>query len=121
MAPEMRQALDDRGDLIETRADVVLDDAFQDGQSWVHALGPTPKEDRAQRVWRQQARVVTAYRDRYSITTAAPLGAVSAESIAQRIDEARAQAALAQAQRIAMPKAEGQRRTTEREGTGRTL
>lgn len=122
MAPEMRQAVDERRDLIETRADVIIDVAFHAGQPWVRALGPIPKDPRAERVWRQQARVVAAYRDRYAITTATPLGSVSAESVAQRIDQARAQAALAQAQRISMPpRQEGQRRTTERESTGRTL
>ncbi|MEE1622830.1 MobF family relaxase [Zafaria sp. J156] len=121
MAPEMRQALDERRDLIETRADAILDAAFHGRQPWVRALGPIPKDPRAERVWRQQARVVAAYRDRYAITTATPLGTVSAESVAQRIDQARAQAALAQAQCITKPKPERGRRTTERESTGRTL
>src|SRR5699024_8063148 len=43
--------------------------------------------------WRAQARVVAAYRDRYSITSTDPLGP-EPESDAQKIDRARAGSAL---------------------------
>ncbi|SMX77918.1 conjugative relaxase domain-containing protein, TrwC/TraI family [Brevibacterium aurantiacum] len=94
MAAEMRQALDERADLLETRAEAVLDAAIQDHQSWTAALGPIPKDPRTQRLWRQHAKVVAAYRDRYRITEATPLGTVTVESAAQRIDLERASAAM---------------------------
>lgn len=93
MTIETRQALTERRDLIEARADAQLVGALQDGETWTVALGPEPKDDRAAMIWRRHARTVAAYRDRYSITGPAPLGA-PAESAAQKIDAARARAAL---------------------------
>ena len=74
MAAEMRQALDERADLIETRAEAVLDAAIQDHQPWVDALGPIPKDPSTQRLWKQHAKVVAAYRDRYRVTARHPIG-----------------------------------------------
>ncbi|MCH6470673.1 relaxase domain-containing protein [Sinomonas sp. 5-5] len=93
MAPEMRQALDERRDLIEARADAFLDQALNDGGSWAAALGTPPRDERTMVNWRRLARTVAAYRDRYGITAPTPLGA-PAENAAQRTDAARARAAL---------------------------
>ncbi|SER97836.1 conjugative relaxase domain-containing protein, TrwC/TraI family [Propionibacterium cyclohexanicum] len=99
MSTETRQALTERRDLIEARADAQLAGALQDGEMWTVALGPEPKDAKAAALWRRHARTVAAYRDRYSITGPTPLGA-PAESAAQKIDAARAQAALDRAQRL---------------------
>ncbi|WP_422936716.1 MobF family relaxase [Sinomonas sp. P47F7] len=93
MSPEMRQALHERRDLIEARADALLDQALNDRASWTAALGTPPQDERTTMNWRRLARTVAAYRDRYGITAPTPLGA-PAEKAAQRTDAARARAAL---------------------------
>ncbi|HKU11126.1 MAG TPA: MobF family relaxase [Sinomonas sp.] len=93
MDDEMRRALDERGELIEARADAVLDAALDANAAWAAALGARPQDRRGAGIWRQQARVVAAYRDRYAIAADAPLGA-QAETAAQKTDRARALAAL---------------------------
>lgn len=93
MSREMRQALTERRNLIESRADALLDAALIDGQEWIAALGAEPKQTRAAQTWRQAARTVAAYRDRYGITGQTPLGA-PAENDAQKIVRARAAVAL---------------------------
>lgn len=93
MDDDMRQALNDRRDLIAARADAVLDRAIDDAAPWTAELGPQPANASKLATWRRSTRVVAAYRDRYQITTDTVLGA-PAESIAQKIDAARARAAL---------------------------
>ncbi len=90
---DMRQALEERQELIEGRAAAVLDAALEAGDAWTKPLGPPPRAPRRAAGWRRQARVIAAYRDRYSITDDAPLG-VPPEMTAQKIDRARAEAAL---------------------------
>ena len=93
MATDMRQALVERRDLIEQRADFVLDAALVGAESWVSELGTPPTEPKQQVRWRRSARVVAAYRDRYQIAGPSIFGAPP-ESADQRIDRARAEAAL---------------------------
>lgn len=93
MPEDMNDALTERRELIEQRADAVLDTAFADTEPWVTALGAIPEAEKNAARWRAQARVVAAYRDRYSITAADPLGP-EPESDAQKIDRARAETAL---------------------------
>jgi len=97
---ELRRALYERRDLIEARADALLDTALTEQQSWTRALGTQPKQTRTATAWRRAARTVAAYRDRYGIADSSPLGA-PAESDAQKIDTARAQAALDRARHLA--------------------
>jgi conjugative relaxase-like TrwC/TraI family protein len=99
MSAEFRQALIERRDLIEARADTLLDTALNEAPEWVQALGTSPKRARAATAWRQAVRTVAAYRDRYDITDATPLGA-PAENDAQKIDAARAHAALERARML---------------------
>ena len=89
----MRAALDDREALIERRADAILEVALTESAPWTTALGTPPTDRRRAATWRKAARVVAAYRDRYRITDDAPIGAPP-ESAAQKIDAARARAAL---------------------------
>jgi conjugative relaxase-like TrwC/TraI family protein len=100
MTTETRQALTERRDLIEARADAVLDRALTEREDWATALGTPPRSQRAEVTWRRQARVVAAYRDRYGVTASAPLGA-PAENDAQKIDAARARIALDRAHSLA--------------------
>ncbi len=105
MSAEFHHALTERRDLIEARTDALLDAALTEHDGWTKTLGAPPKQPRTAAAWRQAARTVTAYRDRYGITDASPLGA-PAEDDAQKIDAARARAALDRALALA--------------GTGRT-
>lgn len=100
MPSEMRRALTERRELIENRADALLDTALTDKHEWITKLGTPPKQPRAVRAWRYSARTIAAYRDRYGITGSSPLGA-PAESEAQKIDVTRARAALDRAQNLA--------------------
>jgi hypothetical protein len=101
MSEEMRQALDERHHLIEQRADAVLRGALTDNEAWAVALGPTPKDRKQHDAWWRAARAVAAYRDRYQITDDhAPLG-IAPITTRQKIDAARAGAALRAARDVA--------------------
>ncbi|WP_417555631.1 MobF family relaxase [Microbacterium sp.] len=110
MSTELRQALTARRDLIEARAAAILDAALTEGQNWTATLGIQPKQSRAAAAWRQAAHTVAAYRDRYSVTEASPLG-TPAESDAQKIDAARVRTALDRARRLADAERTGQEPT----------
>ena len=113
MTPEMRRALTERRELIETRADAVLDTAIGQGEPWAEALGEQPTDKHSRTQWGQSARTVAAYRDRYGIEDDSPLGPVP-ESAAQKIDHARASAAL----RHLTPKTPPERDETRRNPVG---
>jgi hypothetical protein len=104
MTADMRQALTERRELIEQRATALLDTALADAEPWTRALGAVPKNKRAAAAWRQAARTIAAYRDRHQITDPAPLGARAATE-AQKLDAARANAALTRARQLANPSA----------------
>lgn len=72
MGPDMRQAVDERGDLIEPRSRALAEEAIRTKAPRTSALGPRPV-DRSR--WERVAITIAAYRDRYGITTATPLGA----------------------------------------------
>ena len=61
-----------------------------------------PDDPRERQAWRQHARTVAAYRERYQITGSSLLG-MEQQSEAQKIDAARASIALAQAQHLTQP------------------
>ncbi|MCT2995937.1 conjugal transfer protein, partial [Propionibacterium freudenreichii] len=120
MTPGMRQTLTERRDLIETRATTLLDIALHDDQPWTAALGKEPKDANAAATWRRLAVVVVTYRDRYNITDPTPLGA-PAETDTQKIDAARARAALDRARELSRDPNPVSARTAGRESVGRTL
>ncbi|RAE44119.1 hypothetical protein DN540_39170, partial [Burkholderia multivorans] len=93
MTGDMRHALDERRELIEARADAVLDTARQAGELWTKPLGDPPRDPPKAAAWRRYARTVAAYRDRYGITEDSPLGP-EPENASQKIDAARARSAL---------------------------
>ncbi len=95
MADDMCRALKERRDLIEQRADAVLDAAIAESLQWVAALGEEPTDTRRATEWRRAARVVAAYRDRHGLQSPQALGN-PAEGETQRIERLRAAAALGQ-------------------------
>jgi len=118
MSAEFRHALTERRDLIEARADALLDTALTEGEGWTKALGNPPKDAKTTAAWQRLARTVAAYRDRYGITAATPLGA-AAEDDAQKVDAARARAALDRARGLA--RGAGEERRPELEPVRRAL
>lgn len=93
MTEEMQRALLERAELMEGRAEAVLSAAIDESAPWVADLGAEPSDPRHSAVWRRAAQVVAAYRDRYRITDR-PLLGVAPDSTSQRLDRARAEAAL---------------------------
>ena len=122
MSIDMRQALDERRELIEACADALLDTARDAGHPWTTALGTPPRDPRKTAAWRRHARTVAAYRDRYGITDDSPLG-TTPKATAQKIDAARARTALERAQAIAQPRTPdaAPRPTAGRDHVGPTL
>ena len=96
----MREALDERGHRIEQRAVTLVDAALRNREPWIRALGTPPTDLHHAAQWRNQAQIVAAYRDRYTITGTRPLGD-STGSDTQRDDARHAAAALAVAQQLA--------------------
>ena len=117
MSDEMRQALTERRELIEARADAVLDEAVVASARWVSGLGNAPVDPRAAATCRRSSRAVAAYRDRYQVTADTVLGAPP-ESTAQKIDHARAEAALRALAKLGQPRDAGAtpRRAQEQRG-----
>lgn len=107
MTSGMRKALDDRAALIKTRAATLALTALRSNEPWTKALGTPPADGRRRTQWFAHVQVIAAYRDRYDITGAAPLGrdetqasqATSAErSDVQQSDAQNARIALQRAQ-----------------------
>ncbi|MBX7162025.1 MAG: AAA family ATPase, partial [Acidimicrobiia bacterium] len=99
MTAELRQALEERRELMESRATALVERAIKDREPWVATVSP-PQGALSSPSRRDQIRIVAAYRDRYGITGAHPLGPVR-DSITQRADRERAAAALRRAQETA--------------------
>lgn len=100
MSPEQRQALEERRELMEARATALAARAIKDRETWVATVGSRTEGVVALPAWRDQIRIAAAYRDRYDITSAHPLG-TPPDSIAQRVDRDRAADALRRAQEVA--------------------
>ncbi len=103
MDAEMHRALVEREHLIEARATAILDAAIQSKEAWATALGASPRGS-ARAAWRSRACTLAAYRDRYGIISATPLGPTP-QSTAQALDAARARTALNEARSIARTQA----------------
>ncbi|MBU1250537.1 MAG: hypothetical protein KJ659_01770 [Actinobacteria bacterium] len=78
--PVMRQALEEREQLMQHRLDALTQAALEHAEPWVTALDIADPAERQSMV-----QVVVAYRDRWGITSTSPLGPVPADD-AQRID-----------------------------------
>lgn len=99
MTPEMQSALDERRRLIHERTSAVLHDAIAAKKPWTGALGKQPESKAEARAWVRHGLTIAAYRDRYQIDSDDTIGPPPA-STAQRIDAARATAALSLIRRI---------------------
>jgi hypothetical protein len=91
-----RQAIDQRKQLIESRARALAEDAIQAREPWTRRLGESPRGVYARERWLTDASTVAAYPDRYRITSDLPLGGTAAND-AQRADRLRALRALREA------------------------
>lgn len=101
MDADMRPALYERAELIESRARAILDLSMAAGEAWTRTLGQPPRADAtAAAPWRRHAYTVAAYRDRYGIVGATALGPAP-ETTAQKRDAARAHAALVASRQLA--------------------
>jgi hypothetical protein len=122
VADGMRQALDERRDLMTRRADAVLDKAIAGDAQWIASLGEAPAAASGRESWQLAARTIAAYRDRYSVTTPSPLGLLP-EATAQRIDHARADAALTEIRRMnaAVNGVQPHRESSQRTSEGRVM
>lgn len=99
MTPDMRQALDERRQLIEDRAEALLQTATASGEAWLRSLGHPPANPLRAAEWRRHAITVTAYRDRYRITADDPLGPVPG-SVPQKLETIQARTAVQAARRM---------------------
>ncbi len=96
MPADMRRTLTELAELIEQRADVLVEDAIEVRQPWVRSLGSPPSDPARCAEWRQQVRTVAAYRDRYDICGSDPLGPAPTRR-GQRLAHQRATLAAGQA------------------------
>lgn len=120
--PDLQQGLAEREQLIKDRARALVETAIVEQAPWIVQLGKPPS-NRQRPAWYRHAETVAAYRDRYRITTDAPLGPAP-DGTAQRVDHARAKQALARAKGVADSTPRKQRRQAsapQRQAPSRSL
>ena len=100
MADEMRRALAERQELMESRAIALAETAVAHREPWLRRLGEAPIDPQLRDEWMRQVRVVAAYRDRYAIESRSAVGS-DAVTDAQRLDAARARQAARRAASMA--------------------
>jgi len=99
--PELDSALAERDRAMENRARTLAAQAVEAGQPWVGALGTLPGDPTRRERWLREVSTVAAYRDRWHITSARPLGAqADVTSIEQTVQYRRAQAAMGRAKAL---------------------
>ncbi len=96
---EMRAGLAERETLMEARALAIVEDAVSKSAPWLRRLGQPPARPTARDRWIHEARTVAAYRDRYGIDDKRALGPEPTTDT-QRLDRARASAAIRRADAI---------------------
>ncbi|GAA4699791.1 hypothetical protein GCM10023349_15260 [Nocardioides conyzicola] len=89
MSDEDRTAIDERIELIETRASALADEAVTTRSAWVRRLGEQPSDPNDREDWTNAVATIAAYRDRYQVTGDKALGG-GAVSDAQRNERQRA-------------------------------
>ena len=102
MEADMRDALDERRNLIEQRARTLAEAAIRDREPWTRALGGRPTDRVLRMRWDQAAITLAAYRDRYGIQGGSLLGPKPGTD-SQRLDHARALGALRRAEPRSTP------------------
>jgi hypothetical protein len=94
MSAEDREAIDQRKELIESRARVLAKAPATHSDAWARRLGPPPATAAGgDQTWLAAATTVAAYRDRYKVTSDLPVGG-AAKNDAQREDRRRALSAM---------------------------
>ncbi|GAB2473203.1 hypothetical protein GCM10007967_29880 [Xylanimonas ulmi] len=96
---EVREALDRRRDLMEARALALAEEAVARRLPWTRTLGSAPLGVVDRKRWITALGVVAAYRDRYDVTTSAPLGSVPGTDL-QATDRGAAEVAVRHAQAV---------------------
>jgi hypothetical protein len=96
MSAEDRQAIDERKELIESRARAIAEDAVVAREAWTRRLRAPHVGQGLDEAWLDAAVTVAAYRDRYKVTSDLPVGG-GARNEAQRAGRRRAQVALREA------------------------
>lgn len=115
--PDMRRGLTERERLITERAQHLAQTALAEHHPWTAALGNAPT-GRTRAVWLRQVATIAAFRDKYQITDPRPLGS-EPTTATQRIDAARANAALERARALASTR--GRNRVASTQAPTRTL
>jgi hypothetical protein len=100
MSDKMRRALDERQELLESRATALAEAAVAERVAWVRRLGAPPADAHQRDLWLQEVRVVSAYRDLWQVDSHSPVGPAG-NSDRQRVDEGRARKAVRRAVNIA--------------------
>jgi conjugative relaxase-like TrwC/TraI family protein len=88
MSEPMRQALTARRELIEARSALLLERARSEHAPWLERLGPRPTPPRERALWTAHAAAVAAFRERYDIDGADPLGPPSREDLSRDLARA---------------------------------
>jgi len=96
--PDMARALTERHEAMEQRARALAEEAVASSASWTRQLGPRPSDPATGEHWIQSASTIAAYRERWDISAAEPLGPEDAvTSVEQLGHRRRAQAAVSRA------------------------
>ncbi|MBE7324260.1 AAA family ATPase [Nocardioides sp. Y6] len=100
MGEEMATALQERQELIESRAMVLAAAAVEKDEPWLSQMGGRPMDANERKAWLRAVQTVAAYRDRYNVDADTALGG-EAGTDAQKLDRARARQAVRRAQEVA--------------------
>lgn len=93
MSAEDRQAIDERKELIESRARLLSEDALAKWDGWTRRFAPRSVGTVGRDHWLDAASAVAAYRDRYKINSDLPVGG-EANDDAQEADRQRVLASI---------------------------
>jgi hypothetical protein len=74
MSDENRQAIDERKQLIETRALALAEEAIEKRPVWIRRLGAPPMDPQDREAWLGEVSAVAAYRDHYGVVSDLPVG-----------------------------------------------
>lgn len=96
---ELATALTDRKTLMELRSIALTQSALEANEPWLTRLGTPPSDGSPHRRWMNEARTVSAYRDRYGVVERIALG--EPRNVAQKFDAVRAEQAIRRARAIA--------------------
>jgi conjugative relaxase-like TrwC/TraI family protein len=93
--PELRRGLEERADAIERRAGQLVDEALSGGAAWPARLGTEPVDPARRLAWREALATIAAYRERWGISGASPVGEPEGEASVEQLGHARRAAAAA--------------------------